>query len=339
MSSRFGRFFLQVLPIALFAAILVLAIGYLLNDLRKEISRPTVRVLSYSGFVNSWGPGPEIAMKFFEATGMNVELHDGGDAGLLLKKLDLFPADVVIGFDQANLPEAEATRAWRDINPGNALGAPWSKGRFVAFDWSPMAFIYRQGEVEPPRSLGDLTDERFRGSIVLQDPRTSTPGLQFLLWVLDEMGMDEGFEFLKRLKPNIHSVSSGWSTAYGIFKKGQAKLAFSYLTSPTYHWLEEKDRRYQAATFSSGHPVQIEFVAVPESCENCEGAEGFARFLLKPEIQEFIMNRNFMFPVVESAKAGEFLKLPSVRTLDPDLQIELMRKKNEIFARWRDLGI
>ncbi len=59
-------------------------------------SERVVEVLAYSSFVNSWGPGPEIARLFEEKTGVRVVYHDGGDAGLLLKKLELFPIRYIL---------------------------------------------------------------------------------------------------------------------------------------------------------------------------------------------------------------------------------------------------
>lgn len=343
-----GRIVLRGLPVAVAAIALVVAFLFLLNDIQGKSSQAKLKVLSYSGFVNSWGAGPEIAKRFLDETGIEIEFHDGGDAGLLLKKLEFFPADLVIGFDQATIAEAAEARPWRALSERylanvieevRPVAARWLEEGFVPFDWAPMAFVYRQGEVEPPQSLQDLLDERFRGAIALQDPRTSTPGLQFLLWVLAELGIDEGFTFLERLKPNIHSVSSGWSAAYGLFTKKQTKLVFSYLTSPLYHLLEENDSSYRAAVFPKGHPIQIEFAAIPDNCVQCVRAEMFIDFLLEPEIQTLIMKKNFMLPVINGGVEGEFARLPAIGIMNFERQAELMKQKDELLARWQSLGL
>jgi len=343
-----GRFVLRGLPVALAIIVLAVAFLFLLNDIQGKSSQGKLRVLSYSGFVNSWGAGPEIAKRFLDETGIEIEFHDGGDAGLLLKKLELFPADLVIGFDQATVAEAAEAKLWRVLSERylanmveevRPVAARWLEEGFVAFDWAPMAFVYRQGEIEPPQSLQDLLDERFRGAIALQDPRTSTPGLQFLLWVLAELGVDEGFQFLERLKPNIHSVSAGWSAAYGLFSKKQAKLVFSYLTSPLYHQLEENDSSYKAAVFGNKHPIQVEFVVIPDNCVECVRAEMFVEFLLEPEIQNLIMRKNFMLPVINGGVEGEFAHLPAIGVMNFEKQAELMKQKDELLTRWQNLGL
>jgi thiamine transport system substrate-binding protein len=301
----------------------------------------SVRVMTYSSFMNSWGPGPEIAKRFREETGLTVEFQDAGDAGLILEKLKLFPVDAVVGLDGLSLADAKARHKWREVPVlPNEPGSQWRDPSFLAVDYAPVTFIYREGEIEPPKTLEDLLDPRFDGKIALEDPRTSTPGLQFVFWILDAMGEEKGFQFLSSLKANLHSVSPSWSSAYGSFTKKQSSLVFSYQTSPLYHLIEEKDSSYRAVIFDSGHPLQIEYAAVPEACERCADGEAFVHFLQKKEIQAVIMKKNFMMPVDPSAKAGTpFESLAEVKVSKLESAPVLMKKRGELFERWRALGL
>jgi thiamine transport system substrate-binding protein len=289
-------------------------------------SHDTLRVMTYSSFMNAWGPGPEIAKRFRDETGIAVEFQDAGDAGLILEKLKLFPVDVVVGLDGLSLAQARERLQWR--------------GEFSAIDWAPLAFVYREGEIVPPTSLDDLLSPRFAGAIALEDPRTSTPGLQFLLWVLETYGEENGFKFLAQLKPNLHSVSPSWSGAYGAFTKKQAKLAFSYSTSPVYHLVEEKNASFKAAAFLKGHPVQTEYAGIPSGCARCNDADLFVSFLAKKETQALIMKKNFMMP--EAKEAIEGTPFANVETF-PELKLEhapeFLERRTELFERWRKLGL
>ncbi len=300
-------------------------------------SSPPLRVLGYSSFVASWGPGPEIARRFYAKTGIAVELRDADDAGLLLKKLEIFPSDVVIGFDQLLLPLARKARAWKVLP--KMLGR-FQEKEFTAFDWGPLAFVYREGEIDPPKSLDDLLDKRFATKIALPDPRTSSPGLQFLFWLIEKKTLDGAFAFLEKLKPSLHTVASSWSTSYGVFQSRQAKLVLSYLTSPLYHFLNEKDASYRAAIFSDGHPVQIEYAGVPENCRSCDDAIEFVSFLLEPEVQKLIMMKNLMLPVVAEVEKGTaFENLPALSTLEIRGLPELLERREELLTRWRALQL
>ena len=295
-----------------------------------------LRVLAYSSFMSSWGPGPELIAEFEKQTGIKVEAQSASDAGLLLKQLELFPADVVIGFDQISIIQARQQKAWVRLN----MAMPFAEPDFAAFDYGPLAFVYRKGEIEPPHSLDDLLNARFHKQITLQDPRTSSPGLQFLFWVLEEKGIDQGFRFLDRLRLSLHTVAASWSASYGVFQKKRARLALSYLTSPVYHWHNDNDQSYQAAVFSSGHPMQIEYVGVPEDSANRRGAIEFVRYMLGEDAQRVIMKKNYMLPVrSEVAQGTEFARLPDVKLLRPQKTQELMRDREALLQRWAALGL
>lgn len=276
---------------------------------KSSASKPqTLRVLAYSSFISSWGPGPTLVRMFeheysrsHPGQSVKVELLQSEDAGLLLAKMKILSSDVVIGFDQFSRPLAKKTTRWKK----HLVNEPrYSDEEFLAFDWAPIGFVYREGEVDPPKSLADLLHPRFKGKIALQDPRSSSPGFQFLSWVASEMPGDKSVEYLRKLKPNVHSVSGSWSQSYGMFTRGLATLVLSYATSPLYHRFSEKDDRYRFAVFQSPHPVQVEFAAIPDACEQCELALLFLKFLNGPPAQAVIMNKNWMLPVNEVAARG-----------------------------------
>ena len=119
--------------------------------------------------------------------------------------------------------------------PGSTCRSPGPIDTFLPFDWGWFAFVYDETRLaEPPTSLADLVDAEDGPKIVIEDPRTSTPGLGLLLWMRDVYG-DEAGDAWKKLAPKIVTVTQGWSEAYGLFLKGEADMVLSYTTSPAYH--------------------------------------------------------------------------------------------------------
>lgn len=323
-------------------AILIFVVGVGLGIVLYKTPPSELVIYTYSSFAASWGPGPALIEKFQKESGISVELVDVGDAGLLIQRLMLEDrqarADLVLGIDQLMLNLAQEKLKWREVKNRRGLHLKQSiqHSYFIPFDWAPLTFIYRKGEVEPPSSLDDLLDNRFKGKITLSDPRTSTPGFQFLLWVLSEKGEVEGFRFLRQLKDHLHSVSPSWSTSYGLFKKGEALLSFSYFTSPIYHWIEEKDMRYQFALMKGNHLYQIEYMAIPEKSKNADAADKFIRFMLKPEVQKIVMRYNFMLPVVQ-VELDDFSKIPEVNLVDEQKIESHLTKRNDLLKKWNDI--
>lgn len=293
------------------------------NLLRDNFETNTIRILTYATFASATGPGPEIIEAFKRKYGANVELTTLSDAGLLLERMKLgeasVPFDVVLGLDQLMIAGAEKRFGWREMFFGNSgrhpVLAEFASPHFVPIDWSPLTFIFRKGDFPVPEKFDDLLNPVHKKQFALQDPHSSSPGLQFFQWVKTNEG-ERTSNWLEQFKPNVNSISPSWAFSYGLFKKGQARFVFSYLTSLAFHWGSENQRDYRCLSLKEGHPVQVEYAAVPVSCRECELAEKFVAFLLEPESQKLIMEKNFMFPVIKGLEEGTiFGELPELKII------------------------
>lgn len=297
---------------------------YLAKNLpREKFQTKSLRILTYSTFVGAAGPGPELIRAFKSKHNCDVEVVTSDDAGLLLERLKIAeagtPFDLVIGIDQMALAQGEQQFKWREMFFGSSGRYPvlseYASKYFVPYDWSPMTFVYRKGDFPVPQKLDDLLNPIYKNKFALQDPRSSSPGLQFYNWIKTLKGQGT-VAFLEKFKSNVGSVSPTWAFSYGLFKKEQARFVFSYLTSLAFHWGTENNHDYQVLSLEEGHPVQIEYAAVPASCRQCDLAEDFIKFMMAPESQKLIMEKNFMLPVIKGLEEGTiFSQLPSLKTI------------------------
>lgn len=322
MRSRLSLFL--ILGVALVFGLLFGRQAYLSKDLpRQKFELKKIRILTYSTFVGSAGPGFELIHSFKSQCDCDVEVVTAGDAGLLLERLKLaqanLPFDVVIGVDQMLLAQAEEQFQWREMFFGNSGRHPvlseYTSKHFVPYDWSPMTFVFRRGNFPVPEKFDDLLKPEFKKQFAIQDPRSSSPGLQFYNWVKAVKGADTA-EFLAKFKENVQSISPSWSFSYGLFKKEQVKFVFSYLTSLAFHWGLENNRDYRVVSLAEGHPVQVEYVGIPAQCRECDLAEAFVKHMMQPESQKLIMEKNFMLPVIKGLEEGTiFGELPKLKTI------------------------
>ncbi|MBX2988595.1 MAG: thiamine ABC transporter substrate-binding protein [Bdellovibrionaceae bacterium] len=326
------------------ATIFVLLFLFALNrdDNGAVDSKPVVRVFGYSSFTGRWGPGPRLKEIFERNCNCQVEFIEGSDSSVLLQRLKIegesLGADLVIGFDQFDLQKALSDQSWQRLNFSTLDLEPEIKGLikndyFVPYDWGVLAFMGRQGKVEEPGGLDDLLDAKYAHRIALQDPRTSSPGFQFLWWVVRSKGEDAGFQYLAKMMKQAHSFSPSWSLSLGLYNKNQADLVFSYVTSPLYYQIEERKDEHAVFDFRENLPIQIEFLAIPEFCRHCELAEKFVNLMLSPEGQKIIMEKNYMFPVLRGVKegtpftaAGRFTRLMKFE-IPSDAEVERLLKR------------
>lgn len=292
----------------------VLFLSLFNRQAKKETfdSKANLRVFAYSSFTAPTGPGPKLKEIFEKSCQCHLEFVEGNDAGMLLQRLKLesesLGADLVIGFDQYDLQRALGEHKWKKLDFSNLdieteARPALTNSYFVPYDWGVLGFIARKGELKlVPQQIDDLLNPEFARKIALQDPRSSSPGLQFLFWVIKSKGEEEGLKFIQKMFDQAHSYSSSWSMSYGLFQKKQASLVYSYMTSPIYHEMIEKNSNYEALIFKEPLAVQYEFLGIPEFCKQCDLAEKFVNLMLSAEGQKIVMEKNFMFPVLKSVK-------------------------------------
>ena len=98
------------------------------------------------------------------------------------------------------------------------------------------------------------------------------------------------------------TVTPGWSEAYGLFTSGEAPMVLSYVTSPAYHMVAEDTDRYQAASFSEGHYLQIEVAGLLKAAPDAELAREFLQFMLTTGFQDQIPTNNWMMPAAPTSE-------------------------------------
>jgi thiamine transport system substrate-binding protein len=266
-------------------------------------------IYTYESFTSEWGPGPQVEKAFETECSCDVEFVAVADGVALLNRLKLegasTRADIVLGLDTNLTAEATATGLFAPSGADLAsieVPGGWSDDVFVPYDYAHFAVIYDSDKLKtPPKSLRELVEGDPNEKIVLQDPRTSTPGLGLVLWVKAVYG-DKAPEAWAKLKNRVLTVTPGWSEAYGLFTKGEAPMVLSYTTSPAYHMVAEDTERYKAAAFDEGHYLQIEVAGITTTGAKNPLAAKFIGFMTGPGFQDVIPETNWMFPAGRTDK-------------------------------------
>lgn len=266
-------------------------------------AKDALTIYTYESFVSEWGPGPAIKTNFEKTCNCTVEWVALADGVAMLNRLKLegaaTKADVVLGLDTNLTDEARNLGVFAphsvDASASKVPGG-WSDAEFLPFDYGHFAVVYDSEKMAaPPKSLEELVNGDPAQKIILQDPRSSTPGLGFLLWMKSVYG-DKATDAWKKLKPRILTTTPGWSEAYGLFTKGEAPMVFSYVTSPAYHIEVEKSQRYKAAAFAEGHYLQVEVAGAIAASPELPLAKSFLSFMMTSGFQNEIPATNWMFP-------------------------------------------
>ena len=246
---------------------------------------------------------------------MRLVLVKGGDAGEMLNRLILTRArpiaDVVFSIDNSLVGKAhDAQVLERYDGPAAQRPAlaqvgehlvPVTRG-FVNLNVD-LAWLARERR-QPPARLEDLTRPEWAGQLVVPNPATSSPGLAFLLAIIDGLGEAAAFDWWQRLRANGLKVAKGWSEAYYTeFSRngGTRPLVVSYASSPAAERFFAKDKQAPAPTANvflpGGVYQQVEGVALVRGGGQREAAGRFIEFLRSAPVQQALQTEMWMWPV------------------------------------------
>ena len=298
-------------------------------------------IYTYDSFNSEWGPGPVVFKRFEEQCACKLKVVSPGDSGTVLNRVILEKAnpkaDILLGLNNSELEKSFSYDLWEPYRSPLLEKVPAElhvdkNNRVTPFDYGFIAFVYDSQKLKnPPNSLQDLLDPKYKRKIVIENPKTSSPGLSMLHWTISVYGEDGYLDYWKKLKPNLLSVTDGWSAAYGMFTKGEVPIVLSYVTSPAYHLEYEKTERYQAAVFQEGHYRQIEFAGILKGTKRSKRAQEFIDFMLSEKFQNVIPLTNWMFPVVQYQPLPESFRIAPQPKSAPELNPARVNQQN---SKW-----
>ena len=270
-------------------------------------------IYTYDSFVSEWGMAPLIKPAFEAQCDCTVNFVGLEDGVAMLQRIKLegksSKADLVLGLDLNLVDDAKASGLFTNHKvdtSGLALPIDWQDDTFVPFDYGYFAFVYdTEALPNPPRSLDELINADPSLKVIIQDPRSSTPGRGLMLWMKAVYG-DQADAAWAKLSDNVLTTTKGWSEAYfNLFLAGEAPMVLSYSTSPAYHMAIEGTDKYQAAVFDEGHYLQVEVAAKLKNASQPELADAFLNFMVSDAFQQHLPLTNVMYPVNPAAKLPE----------------------------------
>jgi thiamine transport system substrate-binding protein len=285
----------------------------------------TVTVMTHDSFSAS----ESVIAEFERAHNAKVVVLKSGDAGSTLNKAILSKdaplADVIYGVDNTFLGRALAADILEPYNAPALAAIPDRfkldpQNRLLPVDYGHVMVNYDKAFLEakglmPPTSLRALTEPQWKGSLVVENPATSSPGLAFLLATIAAFPEGSAYDwrqFWRDLRANDVYVSPDWSDAYynqfsGSSGKGPRPLVVSYATSPAAEvfFSEGKLQAPPTGNVEGTAFEQIEFVGILKGTKNRDLAEKWVDFMLSKRFQEDIPLQMFVYPVLPEAALPE----------------------------------
>ena len=281
-----------------------------------------VTLLAHDSFVVS----DELVKQLQDDTGIALNIVTGGDAGSMVAGAILTAgaptADVMFGVDNTLVAKAANARVFEPYSSPElahvlpALATDVAGGDVTPIDYGDVCInmnepVLKKLGLSAPTSIDELTDPKYAGQLVVEDPATSSPGLAFLLATI-ERHPNDWQEYWAKLRDGGVKVSGSWTDAYeGQYASGKRAMVVSYATSPPAEVVYADDPKTATPTstvLTDGCYRQVEYAGVLAGAKNPEGAKRVIDWLLSEQVQADVPLSMFVFP------ARENVTLPAVFT-------------------------
>lgn len=285
-------------------------------------TKSQIIVYTYSSFA-SYGAADVVSKAFERATGATVQFVATGDSRAMLSKLIAeraasgeAQADAFVGVeinDTANVNGLFVPLTESDVPNLNSVPKRLRfdpTGSLIPYEHGYITLVYDTRYLKPsdaPASFQDLLAPKYRKSLIVEDPRTSSPGLSFLLWTVSHFG-DSGFvAFWQKLMPNILTITSSWDNAFNLLSQGEAPLMVSFSTDRAYDVIANQSDTLRVQLLDGEGYETVFGMGVVKGTKHPKLARELLNVILSPEVQAQLPETEWMIPANGSAKLpGEF---------------------------------
>ena len=207
--------------------------------------------------------------------------------------------------------------------------------RAVPFDTGYVSLVYDGTATEAPETFEGLLADEHAGALIAQNPGGSTTGRSFLLHTIHRFGDggvasdgdggggygdngdetvaggdgDPDYDYLDYwadLQANDVRVLGDWDEAYTAWSNGEAPMVVSYSTDQVFADMEGANlEEHQVRFLNDQAYANPEGMAVFAEADEPELAREFMSFMLEPEVQGEIAQRNVAFPATDTATLPE----------------------------------
>lgn len=283
-------------------------------------STPSGTIVAYAGHQEEWA---RLTVQEFQKKYPNVKVEfirlSGGQALARIRaerhrpQASVWwggPADSFMAAKAEGLLEAYVSPEARHID----AQFKDAEGYWTGFYVGVLGFTLNDREfarlkLQKPRSWADLLDPAYRDLIVMAHPGTSGTAYTVLATLVQLMGENEAFDYLKQLHKNVQQYPTSGSAAGRMAGLGEVAIGIDF--GHAVPQLAEQGFPVSGAYPAEGTGYEVGAIALLKDAPNPELAKLFIDFVLSKEGQEL------------GAKAGAYQLLTNQTAKSPDVAIPL----------------
>jgi len=215
----------------------------------------------------------------------------------------------------------------------------------TSFAVGALGFTYntqmlKEKNLPEPKCWADLLKPDYKGEIALSNPNSAGTGYTTLATLVDLLGEDEAFDYLKKLDPNISAYAkSGTGTAT---QAGRGEITIAVAMQHVSNIVVRQGFPLQNVSPCEGTGYSLDGVSIIKGAKNLNEAKRFMDWILTAEAQSInIANGLNSYPTARGTTFSEYtVDIEGMKFLDLDPKIYGSPvKRQALLSRWdREIG-
>lgn len=204
-----------------------------------------------------------------------------------------------------------------------------------ALGWGYNTEILEEKGIEPPMCWEDLLDPALQGEIQIADPNSSGTAYTTLATLVQIMGEDEAFEYLKQLDANISQYTKSGSAPVKAAARGETGIGIVFMHDAVAQ--AEEGFPVEVVAPCEGTGYEIGSMSLVEGAQNVEEAKVFYDWVLGADVQSVMPEvGSYQIPSNASATPPEAAPdLDDINLIDYDFaEYGDSERRSGLLARW-----
>jgi iron(III) transport system substrate-binding protein len=184
--------------------------------------------------------------------------------------------------------------------------AEQSKYRTVGIYSGPLGFGYNKEllakkKLPAPKNWADLLNPALKGDVQVANPASSGTAYTMVATLVQLMGEDKAFEYMKQLHKNISQYTRSGTAPIKAAARGETSVSISFV----HDGVGEQMQGFpiDTVTPAEGTGAEIGSMSIIKGTRNLEAAKKFYEWALTPGAQEMaVAAKQFQLPSNKSAK-------------------------------------
>ena len=204
-----------------------------------------------------------------------------------------------------------------------------------ALGWGYNTEIFAEKGITPPACWKDLLDPALAGEIQIADPNSSGTAYTTLATLVQIMGEDEAFDFLKQMDANVSQYTKSGSAPVKAAARGETGLGIVFMHDAVAQ--AEEGFPVEVVAPCEGTGYEIGSMSLIEGAQNPDEAKVFYDWVLGADVQSIMPEAgSYQIPSNKGATPPEAAPdLDNIKLIDYDFaQYGASDRRSGLLARW-----